>query len=148
MSAILWSLDTATKRWLALLAAVFLLSTGVLVHSFLTASSPQEPITVTAVQRPVPQTAEEVRTRSEPAWGQAQQAGRSEQSAVAERVSPFDAQEAAARKKIDPVARQEAVHQQANYLRNLIAAGKVPSGLGNLTKEQVDQMEKEGVTIQ
>jgi hypothetical protein len=46
------------------------------------------------------------------------------------------------------VAHQQAVHQQAEYLRTLISQGKSTPGYGNLTKEQVDQMEQKGVLIQ
>ena len=63
------------------------------------------------------------------------------------RVSPFAAQDAA-RVSNDPIAAQNRVHLQAEYLRKLIADGKVPKGLGNLTKERVDEMEKKGILIE
>jgi len=142
MSAIAWSLDTPPKRWLALLAVVFLVSVGVLVHSFLdTLASPQQK--AEATPKPAMESAEQVQTRSEPVWN----APPPEPSHTTERVSPFAAQDAA-EAKIDPSARQKQVHAQAEYLRALIASGKVPRQFGNLTKEQVDQMEKDGITIQ
>jgi hypothetical protein len=44
--------------------------------------------------------------------------------------------------------RQKVVHEQAEYLRNLISQGKLPDTTGNLTKEQVDEMERKGITLE
>jgi len=142
MSAITWSLDTPSKRWLALLAVAFVVSMGVMVHSFLEAlSSPQQK--AEAPPKPALESTEQVQTLSEPEWN----APPPQPDRVAERVSPFAAQDAA-QPKSDPAARQRLVHRQADYLRGLIAAGKLPKQMGNLTKEQVDQMEKDGITIE
>ena len=146
MSAISWSLDTAAKRWLALLALVFVVSVGVLVHSFLDALSPQEQKADVAQPR-ASVVLEPVHVRTEPAWNSPQPVETVKQSPVGERVSPFDTQPATVRRKADPVVHQQMVHQQADYLRNLIAAGRLPKGLGNLTKEKVDEMEKKGDLI-
>ena len=69
-------------------------------------------------------------------------------SEAAIRVSPFDSRDKLLTKKDEMVAQQKMVHFQAEYLRTLIAKGKLPAGLGHLTKEQVDEMEKNGETIQ
>ena len=145
MSTISWSLDTPAKRWLALLAVAFVVSVGVLVHSFLDALSPHEQIAVT-VQRSAPEATEEVRTRSEPAWNSPQPVETVKQSSVADRVSPFDNQKPPPTKR-DPVVYQKMVHHQAEYLRTLIANGKLPPGFGHLTKERIDEMEKNGEMI-
>jgi hypothetical protein len=142
MSAIGWSLDTPAKRWLALLAVAFLVSMGVLVHSFLDSlTSPQQK--AEATPKPALESAEQVQARSEPVWN----APPPEPSHTTERVSPFAAQDAV-EARTDPAARQKIVHHQAEYLRGLIASGRLPKQMGNLTKEQVDQMEKDGITIE
>ena len=139
-------LDTPAKRWLTAMAAAFLLCVTVLVHSFLNAQAPEE-VVVTAPAPSAPVVVEHV--RNAPAWNNSQQTPRAQRSQEAVRVSPFAAEDAAAEKqKKNPVADQEAVHVQADYLRKLIAKGALPKGLGDLTKEQVDQMEKDGVMIE
>ena len=147
MSAILRLLDTSAKRWLALLAGVLLLSVTMLLHSFMNAVSSQEQIVV------APPPAAAVRgpatVRTEPSWGGAQPVGSVEQGqvqVVVDRVSPFDNQKPPPVKR-DPVVYQEMVHHQADYLRTLIVNGKLPARFGHLTKEQVDEMEKNGEMI-
>ena len=146
MSTISWSLDTPAKRWLALLAVAFVVSVGVLVHSYFDTLFPPEQ-TVVAQQRPA-EVPEPVHVRSEPVWNSPPPIGTTEETpAPPVRVSPFAAQDAA-RVSNDPIAAQNRVHLQAEYLRKLIADGKVPKGLGNLTKEKVDEMEKKGILIE
>jgi hypothetical protein len=144
MSAISWSLDTPAKRWLAILAGVFLLSLAVLMYSFITALTAREQITV--AQPPAAKVSEPVHVRTEPAWDSAQPIETVKQTSAADRVSPFDNQKPPPTKR-DPVVYQQMVHRQAEYLRTLITNGKLPPGLGNLTKEQVDEMEKNGEII-
>jgi hypothetical protein len=144
MSAISWSLDTPAKRWLALLALAFVVSVGVLMHSFFDALSPPEQTVV--VQQPAAEVPEPVHVRSEPAWNSPQPVEAVKQSSVADRVSPFDNQKPPPTKR-DPVVYQKMVHHQAEYLRTLIANGKLPPGFGNLTKERIDEMEKNGEMI-
>ena len=145
MSAISWSLDTPAKRWLALLAVAFVVSVGVLMHSFFAVLSPPEQTVV--AQKPPTEVPEPVHVRTEPVWNHPQQLVATEETpAPPVRVSPFAAQDAA-RVSNDPIAAQNRVHLQAEYLRKLIAAGRLPKGLGNLTKEQVDEMEKKGILI-
>ena len=144
MRAIPWSLDTSAKRWLALLAGVFLLSVAVLVHSFLNALPPQEQIVV--AQPPAAAAPKPVHVRNEPSWDSSQPVGQVEQSQVVDRVSPFDSQKPPPAKR-DPAVYQEMVHHQADYLRTLIADGKLPARFGHLTKEQIDEMEKNGEMI-
>ncbi len=136
--------DTSAKRWLAVLAAAFLATVMVLVHSFLDALAPSEN-TVTA-QQSTSGSAGDAPVKSEPTWSDQPQAQAQDGSATVTRVSPFDNQRPTV-PKVDPAAQQEMVHQQAEYLRQLIAAGKLPKGYGNLTKEQVDEMEKKGISI-
>jgi hypothetical protein len=146
MDTILDFFDTSAKRWTAVLMAAFLVSVAVLTRSFMAALSPQE--TTVTVPQSTPVATEQAQARNEPSWNNQPQAqAQAEQgSQVIERVSPFDKDRPKVT-RVDPVARQEVVHQQAEYLRGLIAAGKLPKGFGNLTKEQVDEMEKKGVTI-
>ena len=146
MDTILELFDTSAKRWLAVLAAAVLVSVVSLERAFMNAVTPQEN-TVTVQSSTSGQT-EQVQAKSEPSWGnQAQaQAQVPEESPVVNRVSPFDNKPTFANKN-DPMAHQRMVHQQAEYLRGLIAAGKLPKGFGNLTKERVDEMEKKGISI-
>ena len=116
------------------------------MHSFLNVLSPPEKTVV--AQQPVAEVREPVHVRSEPVWNSPPQLGATEETpAPPVRVSPFAAQDAA-RVSNDPIAARNRVHLQAEYLRKLIADGKVPKALGNLTKEQVDEMEKKGILIE
>jgi hypothetical protein len=151
MSLDTWSLDTDSKRWLAVLAAASLILMVMLGHSFMLTLSPMEENSATA-QKPRVSVTGEARTHSEPAWSSLQQIVATEHSEGAIRVSPFDGKNKLLTKTdkvaAQQAAQQEEAHRQANYLRKLIADGKVPAGLGHLTKEQVDEMEKNGETIQ
>jgi hypothetical protein len=117
------------------------------MHSFLNVLSPPEKTVV--AQQPPAEVPEPVRVRTEPAWPSPPQmvGATEERPAPPVRVSPFAAQDAA-RISNDPIAAQNRVHLQAEYLRKLIADGKVPKGLGNLTKEKIDEMEKKGILIE
>ena len=147
MSLSTWSLATDSKRWLAVLAAACLVSVAMLAHSFRRALSPAEENSA-AVQKPATAATNEARTRSEPAWTSPQQIAATENHEEAIRVSPFDGKNKLLTKTDKLAAQQAEVHRQAEYLRGLIAAGKLPAGLGHLTKEQVDEMERMGTTIQ
>lgn len=146
MSAIPWSMDASSKRWLAALGAVVLVSISILTRSFFSALFPsnQEPVAA-----PARTPAREAVTRTEPAWNTTTPSRSTENPQEATpKVSPFAAQDAAAAAaKAHELSAQEAVHRQAEYLRNLISQGKLPEGFGKLTKEQVDEMEKKGITI-
>jgi hypothetical protein len=144
MSAIPWSMDASSKRWLIVLGAAVLVSIIILTHSFINAlfSSKEETVAVSV-------RSEEAVARTEPDWNSTQ-AGHVPQT-MTTRPDPFAAKYAAEAKAAaanDPVVHQQAVHQQAEHLRNLISQGKLPQGLGNLTKEQVDEMEKKGLLIE
>jgi hypothetical protein len=145
MDTILGYFNTSAKRWLAVLAGAVLASVVVVAHSFMEAISPEEK-TVTVDQLTSSGT-EQAPAKSEPTWNEPQAGHAGEDHAVVARVSPFDSKTPPVSKP-DPVIRQQMVHHQADYLRTLIAAGKLPAGFGNLTKEQVDEMEKKGITIQ
>ena len=142
-----WSLDTDSKRLLAILATVFLVSVAMLTHSFMLALSTTQENNA-AVQKPATANTDEVVTRSEPAWSSPQQTAVPENREADIRVSPFDGKNKLLTKREEMAAQQAEVHRQADYLRKLIAAGKLPAGYGHLTKEQVDEMEKNGETIQ
>jgi hypothetical protein len=143
-----WSLNTDSKRWLAVLAAAGLVSVVMLARAFMNVLAPAEENTV-AVQGPAVAATKEVQTRSEPVWNGAQQTATTENhEATVVRVSPFDGKNKLQTKRDEEVAQQADVHRQADYLRGLIAAGKLPAGYGPLTKEQIDDMEKKGITIQ
>lgn len=148
MKAISPPVDTDSKRWLTVLGTVALISTLYLVYSFLGASSEES---IAAPPKPEAPPAEESVARAEPDWNAVSVDHTADYRATAAtKPDPFadkyaaDARTAAAN---DPVVRQKAVHRQADYFRSLIAQGKLPKGLGNLTKEQVDQMEKDGVLV-
>jgi hypothetical protein len=103
---------------------------------------------IVTVQKPATAATSKARTRNEPAWSSPQQIATTEPSEAAIRVSPFDGKNKLMTKRDEMAAQQAEVHRQADYLRKLIAAGKLPVGYGHLTKEQVDEMEKNGETIQ
>jgi hypothetical protein len=150
MSAIPSSVDTDSKRWLAVLGVAAAIAVVFLAYSFLGQLSPPDQ-SVTAPQKPTVAHAEETVTRSEPDWANAT-AGHTPGELLANttKPDPFAAKYAAEAKAAaanDPVVRQKAVHQQTEYFRNLISQGKLPKGLGNLTKQQVDEMEKNGILV-
>jgi hypothetical protein len=142
--------DAGTKRWVVVLAAAAVVSLVYVSYSFVKSLSPPDQ-TVTAPEKPAVTRAEEGVPRSEPDWTSAT-AGPTAGDLLAgtTRPDPFAAKYAADAKAAaanDPVVRQKAVHQQAEYFRNLISQGKLPKGLGNLTKQQVDEMEKNGILV-
>jgi len=143
MSAIRALMNDDSKRWLAILAVTAVASVIFVAYSFIQTLSPPVP-TVVAPQKPTPAPTGEAVTRSEPNWNTAQVVPGSQ--AAATHADPFAAQYAAAAAH-DPVVHQRDVHRQAEYLRNLISQGKLPQGLGSLTKEQVDEMEQKGIII-
>jgi hypothetical protein len=148
MNAISRSIDAGSKRWLMVLAVTVAASIIFLAYAFVQTLSPPIP-SVVAPQKSNPAPAEEAVTRSEPDWGAAQAVQGS--LAATTRADPFAAQSAAAARAAaanDPVVRQKVVHEQAEYLRNLISQGKLPDTTGNLTKEQVDEMERKGITLE
>ena len=148
MNAIPRSTNDDSKRWLVLLAAATAASIAFLGYSIVRGLSPTK-LSVEAPQKPA--LAEQAATRSEPDWNGTPAGQVADDShSASTRPDPFAAQDAAAAKAAaanDPVVIQQAVHHQAEYLRDLIAKGKVPESLGNLTKEKVDQMEKDGIMI-
>ena len=100
------------------------------------------------VKQPAVEGSEPAPVRAEPVWDSTPQpGGKRERSQVAAgRVDPFDGQVTAVQP--DAAARQEMVHKQAEYLRKIMVNGRLPAGLGHLTKEQVDEMEKKGIMIE
>ncbi|HVM60740.1 MAG TPA: hypothetical protein VMV72_07720 [Verrucomicrobiae bacterium] len=140
------SVDTGSKRWLAILAIAVAAAIVVMAYSFIATSSPPEPAVV-APSKPAPPPADQTVARTEPDWNSAP-AARASQAA---RPDPFATQYASEARNAaahDPVAHEQAVHRQADYLRDQIAKGKLSQGLGNLTKEKVDDMEKKGILIE
>ena len=145
------SMDKESNRWLLVLVVTAAASVIFVAYSFLKILSPQP--SVVAAPKPTPPPVQQPAPRTEPDWNSAQTAPPAEVApqATAARLDPFaasyaaDAKEAAAH---DPVAHEKAVHHQAEYLRDMISQGQLPKGFGNLTKEQVDQMEKKGVLIE
>ena len=141
------SMDADSKRWLTFLAVTAAVSVVLAAYAFVkTLSPPQQ--SVAEPQKPTPAQTDGATVNSSLDWSTAR-AGHGSEAATT-REDPFAAQDAAAAKaaaKNDPAAAQEAVHREAEYLRNLISQGKLPGSYGNLTKEQVDQMEKDGIMI-
>jgi hypothetical protein len=142
MNAVPESPDTSAKRWLAVLAAAVLVSVAVLAYSFRNALSPQAE-TVT-VQPPAREATQPVRTRTEPALNGTRSASASADDSLvpAGRTSPFEAQENAERQT------HEALQRQAEYFQKVMVNGKLPSSLGGLTKEQVDDLQKKGLIVE
>lgn len=141
MSTIPRFLDTASKRWLAVLAMAFLVSTAMILRAFVDASFRQEEKKVTVEPR-VSAVTETVSTRAEPAWDNPGEVHETLPAPTDGRVSPFAAQDAAVG------ANDKQVHRQAEYFRKIMVNGKLPACYGSLTKEQIDEMEKKGITIQ
>ena len=140
-----WSIfDTPAKRWLAVLAGAFVLTVAVLMHLSFNATTPMERA---EVKQPQAEAAETVQTRVEPVWTNPEPMPEMPRPVPPAKPSPFEAQDKATVAN-DPLAMQRRVHMQAEYLRQLIADGKLPRGLGNLTKEQVDEMERKGILVQ
>ncbi len=143
------SMDIRSMRWLIVLGAATLVSIVLLARSFVSTLFPSKEVTV-AVSAPA--RTEATVTRTEPDWHSAQAVQTGPVSLTpASRPDPFAAKYAAEAKAAaahDPVAHEQAVHQQAEYLRNLISQGKPTPGLGNLTMEQVNEMEQKGLLIQ
>jgi hypothetical protein len=141
MSAIPWFLDTASKRWLAVLAVALLVSMAMIVRAFVNASFHQEEKTVT-VEPQVSVVTEPVSTRTEPVWDNPGEVHETQLAPTDGRVSPFKTQVSAAE------ASRDEVHRQAEYFRKIMVNGKLPACYGSLTQAQVDEMEKKGITIQ
>jgi hypothetical protein len=153
MNAIPSSIDKESKRWLLVLVATVAASVIFVVCSFLKILSPQP--SLVAAPKPARPPVQQPAPRTEPDWNALQAAGASQPAqaslTVAAQQDPFAARYAADAKAAaahDPVAHEKAVHHQADYLRDLISQGQLPKGFGNLTKEQVDEMEKKRVLIE
>ena len=146
MSASASSIDASSKRWLALLALVFLASAAFLAHSFIKAMSSPNEDGVTAEQ-PARENAAKAPTRSEPAWSFPQEARVFDDRRAATGVSPSDNKDKTVPKG-DDAAIKEVVRHQAEYLRTLIKQNRLPSAYGNLTLEQIDEMEKNNILIE
>lgn len=139
MSAPVSSIDATSKRWLAALALAILASVVILTRSFINALSPP-PEKIVAAQPPALNETKAVRTSGQEGWGRPQEL---------QRTSPFPSanSDATVRKK-DEAIHKELVHKQAETLRSMIKQDKLPDAYGHLTLEEVDEMEKNGETIQ
>jgi hypothetical protein len=147
VSAIPRSMDADSKRWLTVLAVTAATSVVFMTYAFVKKLSPAEQ-SVVAPEKSTRAPAGEAATRSEPDWNAANASPGGQNSlAATTQADPFATQDAAAAKN-DPAVFHQAVHQQAEYLRKLISEGKLPGGYGNLTKDQVDEMEKKGLLIE
>jgi len=141
-----WSLfDTPAKRWLAVLTGAAVVTAAVLMQSMFNASTLPE--RAAEVKRPEVEAAEPAHTRPEPEWKNPEPMAEMSKPVPPVNPSPFEAQDKATVAN-DPVAMQRRVHQQAEYLRGVIASGHIPKALGNLTKEKVDEMERKGLLIE
>jgi hypothetical protein len=148
MNAPARSLDTASKCWLGVLALAFLVSVAILAHSFLKALAPPEENSATAHQA-APGGTGEVHAKSESGWSHIEPVRAVENRPVTTGADPFSSIiNRAANRQQDAAAAKEAVHRQAEYLRTLVKQNRLPGGLGNLTLEQIDEMEKKGILIE
>ena len=140
MSAFLSSLDASSKRLLAAFVLAAVVTIGVLMHSFLSAITPPKEI---VNPQPFPVTAVETRASSQPAWDSAQQNRSTE---YPQNIPPTPPSERRATATwVTPTNWQEMVHMQAEYLRKQSAESQDPGGIGKLTPEQIDEMEKNGL---
>lgn len=137
------SIDATSKRWLTLLALAIVASVAILTRSFLKALSPLDEKSV-KTQQPATDEAREVRTDSPEAWNHPQQF-----QAVQEQptVTSFPSSDAEVRKKKE-AARAAMAHHQAEDLRSMVKQNKLPEAFGQLTLEQIDEMEKNGIVIE
>ena len=146
MSAPVSSIDAASRRWLAVLALVFLASAAFLAHSFIKALSLPGEDGATARQ-PARESAGEAPIRSEPVWILPQEARTVDDRQTTTNVFSSDNKDRTVRKK-DDAAIKEVVHHQAEYLRSLVKQNKLPDAYGHLTLEQIDEMEKNSILIE
>ncbi len=148
MSAIPRVDGDGSKRWLAVLGAAVLVSIVILTHSFVNALSPskREPVaaqTSAASAEKRSRGGSPIGTPPRPVARFRRFSGRPTQSR-----RPFAAQDAepAAAKTRWLLSKPSTVRRNTSATSSLRA--NFPKGLGNLTKEQVDEMEKKGITIE
>jgi hypothetical protein len=140
------SMDVTSKRWLVVLALVFLGSTAFLGQAFIKAlSSPSEDNV--AVQPPSHESSREAFAKSEPTWIVPPEIRALDERQTAAGVISTDIKEKPVRKR-DEAAAKEAVRSQAEYLRTLVKQNKLPDAYGHLTLEQIDEMEKSNILIE
>ncbi len=146
MSTTVSSVDATSKRWLVALAVAFLAAVAVLIYSFISAfSAPEKSDAKT--QPAVTDKPGEVRIVHQPEWSRPQAFHAVEEPPAT--TSPLPSADSDATKpKQDEAAREQMVHQQAEYLRSLVKQNKLPKAYGHLTVEKVDEMEKKGIVIQ
>ena len=139
------SIDATSKRWLTVLAVAILASVVILTRSFLNVLSPPQEKSAEA-QQPASDQMKQVHVNDQEAWSRPQhfQAVQEQPAATS---FPSTASDAGMRKKNEAAAK-EMVHKQAEQLRAMVRQNKLPDAYGHLTLEQIDEMEKEGVTIQ
>jgi hypothetical protein len=140
------SIDATSKRWLAVLALVFLGSAAFLAHSFIKALSLPGEDGATTQQSASVSTGEST-TRSEPAWILPPEARVVDDRQTLASVVSSDNKEKPVRKR-DDAAAKEAARSQAEYLRTLVKQNKLPDVYGHLTVEQIDEMEKKNILIE
>lgn len=54
----------------------------------------------------------------------------------------------AVKREQDAATNKAFVHQQAETFRAMVIKNKVPGGLGDLTLEKIDEMEKNGIIVE
>ena len=140
------SFDTASKCWLAVLATAFLASVAILAHSFIKASSPPAESSAT-VQQPASEGTKEVRTPNKPDWSFPAPRPVVKGQRITAGTDPFRSPDSDTAKRQKDAAAKQLVHRQAEALRTMVKQDKLPEGLGNLTLEQIDEMEKKGEAI-
>ena len=86
MSATPSALDTASKRWLAVLVVVFLASIAILARSFVKTTE-----NIITLEPRASGATEQVATRTEPVWDNPQTVHEVEQTQPVGRISPFAA---------------------------------------------------------
>ena len=140
------SIETSSKCWLALLGLVFLVSVLFLARSFMKVIFPPRENPV-MVQQPQGEGAEKTYNKNELVWSSPQEPRGFEDHRSSTLASALVTNDVMAAKRIE-AAREEMVRRQAQSLRTMVKENKLPDGLGHLTLDRIDEMEKKGIVIE
>ena len=150
MSATRQSVDATSKLWLTVLAVAVLASIATLIHSFIKATAPPEEIVSVTAREPTAAPTAAAPASAEPAWSFPDPARVAQGQSQPETpgVEPFSpSSNSAPKRQTEDAASKAMIHQQAETFRDMVKQNKVPGGLGDLTLEKVDEMEKNNVGV-
>jgi hypothetical protein len=133
--------DRSTKVWLVVLLAGFVGFVAILASAFINGSSrPVEPIAT--VEQSAPAEISQVRAMSEPTWSYPEPSGTEHSNG-----NQLQSSHSAVKREQDAATNKAFVHRQAETFREMVKQNKVPGGLGDLTLEKIDEMEKNNVGV-